>query len=197
MKRSCCPKCHYPNTTCVCQYISPLIANNTKIVVLQHPSEVSIAKNTVRLLTLQLSNIDVFTGESPADFENAKQLIENRQCALLYPSEHAISVQQLSNQPKQIDTLVAIDGTWKKAHKILALNPWLMKLPAVTFAKLPPNQYRIRKAEQENSLSSLEAVALFLNEYERIDQQPLLALLDGMIAEQIKFMPSHVKARYE
>ncbi|MBD1583529.1 tRNA-uridine aminocarboxypropyltransferase [Pseudoalteromonas sp. S16_S37] len=197
MKRSCCPKCHYPNTTCVCKYVSSPIANNTKVIVLQHPSEVTVAKNTVRLLTLQLSNIDVFIGEDAADFESARQLIENSDSALLYPNEQAVSVQQLSCQSKKIDTLVVIDGTWKKAHKILATNPWLMKLPSVTFAKLPHNQYRIRKAEQENSLSSLEAVALFLNEYEHKDQQPLLNLLNGMIAEQTKFMPEHVKTRYE
>ncbi|BBN81367.1 DTW domain-containing protein [Pseudoalteromonas sp. A25] len=167
------------------------------MVVLQHPSEASIAKNTVRLLALQLTNIEIFNGESSRDFEKAKQLITSRQSALLYPNEKAISIEQLTQQQQPIDTLIIIDGTWKKAHKILALNPWLTELPSVTFAELPSNQYRIRKAEQQNSLSSLEAATQFLHEYENIDPQPLFTLLNGMITEQTKYMPQHIKARYD
>ncbi|CAH9058947.1 hypothetical protein PSECIP111951_04085 [Pseudoalteromonas holothuriae] len=197
MKRNCCTKCHYPETTCVCHYVTPSLSNKTKIVVLQYPDEVSLAKNTVRLLKLQLTNICVFTGESSDDFTQVQKITQNQRCALLYPNEQAITVQQLSEQHAPIDVLIVIDGTWKKTHKIFALNPWLNKLPKVTFSQIPKNQYRIRKAEQAHSLSTLEAVSLFLNEYEQIDQQPLLNLLNGMVMQQTKLMPEHVKSRYK
>ena len=64
MKRSNCTKCHYPVTTCVCEYVTKKVKNRTKIVILQHPDEVNLAKNTVRLLQLQLSDIQVVIGES-------------------------------------------------------------------------------------------------------------------------------------
>ncbi|MCF6436153.1 MULTISPECIES: tRNA-uridine aminocarboxypropyltransferase [Pseudoalteromonas] len=193
MKRNFCSKCRYPVKTCVCKYVSSTVHSRTQIIVLQHPDEANLAKNTARLLQLQLGNIQLYVGQ---DFQQLKALTCNQHCALLYPNEHAVTVQQIQQLPK-LDILFVIDGTWKKAHKILALNAWLLDLQAVTFNVIPVNQYRIRKAEQPHSLSTLESVSLFLNQYEGIDQRPLLSLLNGMITEQTKLMPTHVKARYD
>ncbi|CAM4170706.1 tRNA-uridine aminocarboxypropyltransferase [Pseudoalteromonas byunsanensis] len=195
MKRNFCSKCHYPINTCVCKYVSPSLHTQTKIVILQHPDEANLAKNTARLLQLQLNNIQLYVGQKPEDFQQARELTGYKRCALLYPGENAVTVQQMQQLPA-LDILFVIDGTWKKAHKILALNSWLLALQAVTFDAIPENQYRIRKAEQAHSLSTLESVSLFINQYEGVDHQPLLALLKGMITEQTKLMPAHVKARY-
>jgi DTW domain-containing protein YfiP len=99
------------------------------------------------------------------------------------------------NQPA-IETLVVLDGTWKKVHKMLMLNPWLMSLPHVSFSDLPKNQYHIRKAEQAFSLSTLEATAHFLHLYEAISPEPLYRALAGMIEQQTRLMPADVKQRY-
>ncbi|KAF7769942.1 hypothetical protein PCIT_a2867 [Pseudoalteromonas citrea] len=163
---------------------------------MQHPDETELAKNTVRLLTLQLSNIEVYVGESQRDFMQLLSQLNLATCALLYPSEHSVAAETLPNSQCNIETLLVIDGTWKKTNKILALNPWLKTLLAVSFNDIPKNKYTIRKAEQVYSLSTLEAVGLFLTHHDSIDSQPLLSLLDGMIEEQTKFMPAHVKARY-
>ncbi|WP_105168064.1 tRNA-uridine aminocarboxypropyltransferase [Pseudoalteromonas sp. T1lg23B] len=196
MKRNFCPKCLYPITTCVCKYVSSPVHTQTQIIILQHPDEANLAKNTARLLQLQLNNIQLYVGQDPQDFQQLKTLMSNKHCALLYPSENAVTVEKMQLQP-DLDILFVIDGTWKKAHKILALNPWLLALQTVTFDTIPKNQYVIRKAEQAHSLSTLESVSLFLAQYEGIDQQPLLTLLNGMITEQTKLMPDHVKARYD
>ncbi|RJE78072.1 DTW domain-containing protein [Pseudoalteromonas sp. MSK9-3] len=197
MKRLQCSNCTYPLTTCVCKYLQEPIKNRTRIIILQHPDETELAKNTVRLLTLQLSNIEVFVGESQQDFMQLQSQLNLATCALLYPSEHAVTTDALSDSEHIIETLLVIDGTWKKTNKILALNTWLKTLLAVSFKDIPQNKYTIRKAEQIYSLSTLEAVGLFLTHQEQVDSQPLLLLLDGMIEEQTKFMPAHVKARYQ
>jgi DTW domain-containing protein YfiP len=197
MKRLQCSNCSYPLSTCVCQYLKEPIKNRTKIIILQHPDETGLAKNTARLLTLQLDNIEIFVGESQQDFQSLQSKLDLATSALLYPSENAVTTDSLSSSKHKINTLLVIDGTWKKTNKILALNTWLKQLVAVSFKDIPKNKYTIRKAEQTYSLSTLEAVGLFLEHQEYIDSYPLLSLLDGMIKEQTKFMSAHVKARYQ
>ncbi|AZZ98581.1 tRNA-uridine aminocarboxypropyltransferase [Pseudoalteromonas sp. R3] len=198
MKRTLCNHCHFPEQTCVCTYLGKPLNNHCKILVLQHPSEVKVAKNTVRLLSLQLSNLEVITGETETDFAQVREQLQSVQCALLYPSESAMSLSAPSEEVNQpaIETLVVLDGTWKKVHKMLMLNPWLMSLPHVSFSDLPKNQYHIRKAEQAFSLSTLEATAHFLHLYEAISPEPLYRALAGMIEQQTRLMPADVKQRY-
>ncbi|WP_063383094.1 tRNA-uridine aminocarboxypropyltransferase [Pseudoalteromonas luteoviolacea] len=196
MKRSTCKNCHFSVKTCVCDHISNVLANKTHLVVLQHPSEVTTAKNTVRLLSLQLKNIHVFVGETPSDFVDAQAIAKHNHCALLYPGENAVSLENTTSEETRIDYLFVLDGTWKKTHKLAMLNPWLNELPQISFNSAPKNQYKIRKAEQKYSLSTLEACAYFLTVYDGIDPKPLYKLLQGMITEQTKFMPPHVRERY-
>ncbi|MBQ4877173.1 DTW domain-containing protein [Pseudoalteromonas luteoviolacea] len=196
MKRSTCNICHFSIKTCVCHYISPVITNKTTIIILQHPSEVCVAKNTVRLLNLQLDNIQIYEGESPSDFFIPQKIATSSHCALLFPGENALQVENIDKNVNPIDTLFVLDGTWKKVNKITMLNPWLNDLPKVSFSQLPENKYSIRKAEQSYSLSTLEACAHFLSCYESLNVKPLHDLLAGMIHEQTKFMPADVKQRY-
>lgn len=197
MKRSTCDICHFSTKTCVCSYVtSPKLSNQTRIIVLQHPSEVTVAKNTVRLLKLQLSAIEVYVGESPSDFKVPQEIARTYNCGLLYPAPNAINVESISSQSKPVDVLFVLDGTWKKANKIALLNPWLNNLNKITFSQQPENNYSIRKAEQSYSLSTLEACAYFLACYENLQIEPLHHLLAGMIHEQTKFMPDDVKKRY-
>ncbi|KKE83438.1 hypothetical protein N481_05885 [Pseudoalteromonas luteoviolacea S4047-1] len=176
--------------------VSPKLNNKTRIIVLQHPSEVSVTKNTVRLLTLQLTSVEVYVGEKPSDFTVAQQIAKTHHCGLLYPDQNAIAVESMVSNSQTIDTLFVLDGTWKKANKIAMLNPWLNHLKKITFSALPENKYAIRKAEQSYSLSTLEACAYFLECYEKLSAEPLHHLLTGMIHEQTKFMPEDVKKRY-
>jgi DTW domain-containing protein YfiP len=172
------------------------VLNDTHIVVLQHPDETKVAKNTVRLLQLQLKNIQVHIGECQNDFLEVFANLPLSQTAILYPDKTAIDASQFKTLLPKPTHLIVVDGTWKKTNKILALNPWLHSLQKISFNVLPENNYRIRKAEQVYSLSTLEAVGHFLSIVENKDNRPLLNLLNGMIEQQTKFMPPAVKARY-
>lgn len=196
MKRINCQKCNYPVKTCVCDYLTNKVANLTKVVILQHPDEVNLAKNTVRLLQLQLVDIEVVVGETQKDFQKLIERLPTSNTALLYPGDEAIDVNQCHKLTTPLSHLLVIDGTWKKTRKIVALNPWLHSLQKVSFDLVPDNQYKIRKAKQPYSLSTLEAVSHFLYVVEGCDKRPFLDLLKGMIKQQTKLMPDHVKVRY-
>ncbi|WP_440053229.1 tRNA-uridine aminocarboxypropyltransferase [Pseudoalteromonas sp. T1lg65] len=197
MKRLNCTRCKFPQTTCICKYIEPQIDNLTKIVILQHPQETKVAKNTAQLLSLQLKNVELVVGESESDFANLQKQLQDADTYLLYPNSNAVALTTKSAASLTINTLILIDATWKKATKIYQLNPWLHKFPSLQLNVSDQSQYTIRKSIHEYSLSTLEATSQFLSLYEQADFSALMRLQSGMVSEQMKFMPTAVKQRYE
>lgn len=218
MARQLCNQCHYPIVTCVCHAVYPS-NNHIRVVVLQHPDEVLNKKNTIRLAMLSLTNIEVIVGQDPQDFMPRFNQLEVSKTALLFPREDAINIARLpefnrgnSQNPKpnkaepklqqdtncqQITTLIVIDGTWRKAKKIYALNPWLGQLTHIQLSDEFTNQYVIRATKVENSLSSLEAIAYSLEKLENLAPNNLLNLLNAFTVEFTKNMPDEVRQRYE
>lgn len=195
MPRELCPKCDYIIQNCVCEHITP-VDHQITLHVLQHPSEVKNAKNTVKLLALISSNTQVHIGEAEADFKQIKSLYESQpnQFALLFPSDDASTI---SPQEQHIKHLILIDGTWKKAKKILHLNTWLTHIPHFTFAEDISSEYQIRTSSVKGSLSTIEAAAYSLNQFENCPIDPFLCALNGLKLSFTKRMPSQVKARYQ
>ena len=196
MTRSLCNRCQFALNTCICCAIKS-INNRVKVIILQHPSEEKITKNTAKLLSLSLTNYQVIVGENNADFKILSTLPLNSS-VLLYPNELAVNLDD-TKQKQSLDNithLIVLDGTWKKAYKMLQLTTLLHAFKTVSFRHLPKNRYRIRKAPRADSLSTLEAVAHCLHLVEQLDPTPLYDLLDELIKKQTQHMPDHVKARY-
>ncbi|WP_431194487.1 DTW domain-containing protein [Pseudomonas aeruginosa] len=89
--------------------------------------------------------------------------------------------------PASPSLLVVPDGTWRKARKLLHLNPALAALPRVSLAEGMASRYRLRKAPGEGALSTIEAIAAALDELEapRTHEallKPFDALIEGQIA---------------
>ncbi|WP_275557289.1 tRNA-uridine aminocarboxypropyltransferase [Pseudoalteromonas sp. J010] len=196
MKRNTCPVCAFPLQTCVCSYIGELIDNSIEVVVMQHPSEAKVAKNTAKLLALQLRNIQIVVGENERDFDNLKAYCEQKHVALLYPNDQAQSLVQQRDEYANLHAVIVLDGTWKKATKLYQLNPWLHHLPSLKFDTVDASEYTIRKSKHKYSLSTLEATAHFLNLIDSCNVDALYTLQKGMVEEQMKLMPVDVKARY-
>ncbi len=196
MTRQVCERCLFTPSTCICGAIKRL-TNKVSVVILQHPSEEKIAKNTAKLLNLSLTHCKIIKGENNTDFAMLNSL-PVKSTVLLYPNEHATYLDDTNPKPalSNITHLVVIDGTWKKAYKILQLTPLLTKFKTVSFKQLPQNRYAIRKAPRADSLSTLEAVAHSLLLIEQLNPAPLYNLLDELIQKQTQHMPEHVKARY-
>lgn len=179
MSRALCLKCHYPVKTCVCSSVSE-IGCTTKIIILQHPSESGHAKNTARLVPLVIPSAEIIIGENPDDFLTFSRQCElNNNVAVFYPAPKSVEFVQSANE-EPLDTLIFLDGTWRKALKLWLLNPWLWSMPAYRIEPDEPSTYGIRKTKQANSLSTLEAISYALKLNEKLDTAPLIDLQQAM-----------------
>ena len=193
MSRPQCPRCLRPHTHCLCPLI-PSLDSRTRVLLLQHPSEVNHALNTARLAALGLTNAELIVGEI---FEDLSTLLNRPgyQARLLFPADDAqpMQVYRESDQPL---LLVVPDGTWRKARKMLHLNPLLAALPRVTLAEGGVSRYRLRKAPGPGALSTIEAIVQALETLEaQATFAPLLKPFEALIEGQIAAMGQAVYQR--
>ncbi|UZE27690.1 tRNA-uridine aminocarboxypropyltransferase [Pseudomonas asplenii] len=185
MSRACCERCLRPQTHCLCPLI-PQLDSRTRVLVLQHPSEVGHALNTARLATLGLANAELRVGEV---FDDLSTLLSppGYQARLLFPADDAQLLQAYTERAEAQPLLLVVpDGTWRKARKLLYLNPLLASLPRVTLGPGAVSRYRLRKAPEPGALSTVEAIARALETLERPASfeallKPFEALIDGQI----------------
>jgi len=191
MPRIICPRCNRPESRCLCALI-PSLPSRTRVLILQHPSEVNHALNTARLAALGLVNAELVVGET---VDPALLNPPGYRACLLFPGEDAqpLAASAAGQQPM---LLVVPDGTWRKARKLLHLNPVLAALPRVTLDGAPPSRYRLRKAPAAGALSTIEAITQALEVLEApASFQPLLAPFDALIDGQIAAMGEDVYRR--
>ncbi|MDH0300402.1 MULTISPECIES: DTW domain-containing protein [unclassified Pseudomonas] len=184
MPRPRCERCQRPLAHCLCPLI-PQIDSRTRVVVLQHPSETAHALNTARLAALGLVNAELRIGEVFDDLDDLLATPGYRP-ALLFPGDEAEVLESYGQGHDLPLMLIVPDGTWRKARKLLYLNPLLEALPRVTLADVQPSRYRLRKAPEPGALSTLEAVVQALNVLEApagFDAllRPFEALIEGQI----------------
>jgi DTW domain-containing protein len=195
MPRPQCPRCARPTERCLCALI-PCLPSRTRVLILQHPSEVRHALNTARLAALGLSNAELLVGEV---FESLPAVLQQpgyRAC-LLFPGEQAHALLPFVEQQCELPLLLVVpDGTWRKARKLLHLNPLLAALPRVVLPVGLQSRYRLRKAPMPGALSTIEAIVSALNSVEapaRFDA--LLKPFDALIEGQIEAMGEQVYQR--
>lgn len=184
MSRPRCERCQRPLDHCLCPLI-PSLDSRTRVVLLQHPSEVSHALNTARLAALGLVNAELRVGEVFDDLQ-ALLATPGYRPVLLFPGEQAQVLSGYEVGDEMPLLLIVPDGTWRKARKLLYLNPLLEALPRVTLGQVAPSRYRLRKAPEPGALSTIEAVVEALNALEgagRFDAlcRPFDALIEGQI----------------
>ncbi|MFK3771283.1 tRNA-uridine aminocarboxypropyltransferase [Pseudomonas sp. NPDC089406] len=184
MPRPRCERCQRPLAHCLCPLI-PSLASRTRVVLLQHPSETSHALNTARLAALGLRNAELRVGEVFDDLQ-ALLATPGYRPALLFPGDGAEVLQPYAQSDDLPLLLIVPDGTWRKARKMLYLNPLLDALPRVTLAQVTASRYRLRKAPEPGALSTIEAVVQGLNALEapgNFDEllRPFEALIEGQI----------------
>ncbi len=183
MSRARCERCARPLSHCLCHLI-PCLPSRTRVLILQHPDEVGHALNTARLAALGLINAELRVGEVFADlsFDPAY-----RAC-LLFPGDAALPLPLVQPSDDERPLLLVVpDGTWRKARKLLHVNPQLARLPRVCLPEGLESRYRLRKAPMPGALSTLEAIVEVLNCWEAPADfsallRPFEALIEGQIA---------------
>ncbi|KTB58303.1 MULTISPECIES: tRNA-uridine aminocarboxypropyltransferase [Pseudomonas] len=198
MSRPQCPRCLRPATHCLCALI-PSLDSRTRILLLQHPSEVNHALNTARLAALGLNNAQLVVGEV---FDDLGTLLSppGYQARLLFPADDAEPLHTYTSSDQPL-LLVVPDGTWRKARKLLHLNPLLAALPRMTLAGERVSRYRLRKAPGPGALSTVEAIVQALQVLEAPASfdallKPFDALIEGQIAAmgEAVYQRNHVEA---
>ena len=184
-----------PQTHCLCALI-PQLDSRTRVLLLQHPSEVSHALNTARLAALGLTHAQLRVGEV---FDDLDQLINQPgyQARLLFPGEDTQVLTAYELADKSLPLLLVVpDGTWRKVRKLLHLNPMLAQLPRVTLPQGAVSRYRLRKAPGPGALSTLEAIVQALEILEAPTSfAPLLRPFEALIEGQIEAMGAETYER--
>lgn len=186
MSRTQCSRCQRPTSHCLCALI-PSLDSRTRVLLLQHPSEASHALNTARLAALGLINAQLVVGEV---FDDLQTLLNppGYQARLLFPADDAQALQAYAPSDPPL-LLVVPDGTWRKARKLLHLNPLLAALPRMTLAPGAVSRYRLRKAPGPGALSTVEAIVQALQVLEAPTSfGPLLKPFEALIEGQITAM---------
>ncbi|TWS00812.1 tRNA-uridine aminocarboxypropyltransferase [Pseudomonas saxonica] len=195
MSRAQCSRCMRPQTHCLCALI-PQLDSRTRVLLLQHPSEVSHALNTARLAALGLTNAQLRVGEV---FDDLDELINvpGYQARLLFPGDDAQVLPSHESAEASLPLLLVVpDGTWRKVRKLLHLNPLLAQLPRVTLPQGAVSRYRLRKAPGPGALSTLEAIVQALEILEPPTSfAPLLRPFEALIEGQIEAMGAETYER--
>ncbi|QWL66237.1 tRNA-uridine aminocarboxypropyltransferase [Aeromonas jandaei] len=183
-----CTRCTRALKACLCEYIVPL-ENRTPLYILQHPNEVAHPKGTAALLAASLQQAEIRVGE---DFSRDTWLNDlladpSLRCYLLWPDEEAISPAELRGQMASVSpaatavAFILLDGTWRKAFRMLQSNPALARLPRIGLGAIA-GQYAIRKKPFPEALSTIEAGYHLLSQWEGEPERyaPLLTLFERL-----------------
>jgi len=193
-KRAVCKYCLKAEPACICATIQ-LINNQHFLHVLQDPNEEKNAIGTARILGLSLKRSKISVGEF---FDSS--LFDLQNSYLVFPDPSAMAAEHLLNVKEINDNSVFIllDGSWKKAYKLLMNNPFLQHLPKISINIAEKSQYRIRKSPRDDGLSTVEAGYNLLTQLENNKEKftPLLKSFAYMIDYQIAKMPAHIYQKH-
>jgi len=189
-KRANCANCLKASSACICGTIKT-INNVNRLHILQDPSEEKKAIGTARILKLSLTNVQLTIGELFNDLD-----FDVNNSYLLFPSENATPAESLTDS-FEINTdsqFILLDGSWKKAYKLLMNNPFLQQLPKVSINVDEKSNYRLRKSPREDGLSTVEAGYYLLSQLENDTEKfvPLLKSFEFMIDYQISQIPAGI-----
>lgn len=191
-KRQICPECFRPKSVCFCNEIIQQ-ANKVQLIILQHPDEESHPLGTAQMAKLTFKNSYKISG---TDFKENKYLnrtLNDKYCAILYPDEDAIEISSSPGPSKpsiltKVEVLIVLDGTWRKAKRILQYNETLRKLPKLKLSSELSSIYKIRKAPKQNFLSTLESSIYALSVLDQKDYSNSIKVLECQVEKHIKKM---------
>ncbi|KEQ18960.1 tRNA-uridine aminocarboxypropyltransferase [Endozoicomonas numazuensis] len=189
MARAQCQRCERPLHFCICRHLEPELAC-CELLILQHPDEVKHPLNTARIARLGIKNCTVLIGEDFTENPQLQAILEQKLCCLLFPHDEALLPSEYQKHHGQPDVCILLDGTWRKARKILHLNPQLHALPWITLPEALESSYRIRKTPNQSALSTIEAAVCLMRELsgDSSAHQHCLDSFQAMIDRQIEAM---------
>lgn len=172
MARETCLKCFRIQSLCLCKAIH-YFEIEPLIVLLVHPREFMKTVGTVRIVKLSVSNSVMLRGRG-SDFDQDSQflsLISNpdHHPMILFPGSDSLNLNSADSSmlAEKIPTgkrlvIFVIDGTWTTAKQIIRDSKILRTLPKISFDVGAASVYEFRKQPKQFCLSTVEAVALLI-----------------------------------
>ena len=164
-----CDTCQRPKVACVCDR-TVVWETKHRVLVLQHPQEQDAVLGSAGILTACLPRAQVVIGLSWANLAAAlrEDDVDPKRWAVLFPDRESEGGEVVTRKgapldPRQLDGIVVLDGTWSKAKTLWWRNPWLVKLPRLTLKPKEASIYGNLRAEpRRDYVSTLESVAAAL-----------------------------------
>lgn len=203
MKRQKCMRCKRPSSVCICMYFpSTHLEIKTTIHILQHPREHNLRQLTTVPLLLECIPKDrcfVYCGKRFPEYKHSKlwEICTRANTICLYPSSDALDICDfishsvvrtgVSTSDISLDNnihMVVLDGTWNQAKQMYFNNKFLHHLTKIRLTGEWKSHYVIRTQPSNESLSTLEAIAIAIGQLEgkqdliNIVRRPLKALCD-------------------
>lgn len=187
--RPVCYRCFKPQVACVCASIER-VANETGLIILQHPRERLHPLGTARIARLGFTRVRVEPCSQWMD-DTAPRVEVPARSALLYPSAGGRELSQVppGERPRH---LFILDGTWFHAKKIYDAHGWLQQLPHVHITPDAPSGYGGTRAEPKAQyVATVEAIiyALRVLEPQTRGLDGLLRSFAAMVDRQAAFIP--------
>ena len=155
-----CPLCRVNQLFCFCDQVKSY-SNITKVSMLVHVRELSLASNTAHLVNRVLSNSEILIrGQMDSPLQLDGVIDANCRPLFLFPDESAqvLDEQFVKNNPGPYQLIVP-DGSWRQAKKFKKREKILASIPSVKLESARPSEYILRKEPSPTSLCTFEAIA--------------------------------------
>jgi DTW domain-containing protein YfiP len=164
-----CETCHRPTAACVCDRIVSF-QTTRRVLILQHPQERDALLGSAQILDASLPKAQIVVGLSWRNLAHAlgEPEIDPKRWAVLFPDSEAAGDQVTKRsgavlEPRSLEGIIVLDGTWSKAKTLWWRNPWLNKLNRMTLKPGKPSIYgKLRAEPRREFVSTLESVAAAL-----------------------------------
>lgn len=167
-----CETCKRPKVACVCDR-TVSYDTRLRVLILQHPQEKDAVLGSAQLLLASLPKAQLNIGLSWPNFPAAlgEEGANAKRWAVLFPDKEATeegaadadSAPRAAVDPKDLEGVVVLDGTWSKAKTLWWRNPWLLKLRRLSIKPTQPSIYgSLRQEPKREYVSTLESVAAAL-----------------------------------
>lgn len=172
MSRAVCDGCGRPQSVCLCSHLKHYTLP-FNLVIWQDPDEAKHPLSTAPLLERSIAGCQRLIGDT-FEYRDLFGEAPRDKVALLYPADDQSDDQSDAAKGSYPETVLVLDGTWRKVRRLTLINPWLLDLPRVSLHPDKPSEY-LRSSDVEGGVSTLEAVLMLADQ-----QAPGRRYLEGI-----------------
>jgi DTW domain-containing protein YfiP len=164
-----CETCHRPAAACVCDRIVTY-PTKRRVLILQHMQERDALLGSAQIVQASLPKAKIVVGLSWRNLAHAldEEGVDPQRWAVVFPDKESPGNRVTTRagepvNPKSLEGIIVLDGTWSKAKTLWWRNAWLNKLNRLSLQPKAPSIYGKLRAEPKRELvSTLESVTAAL-----------------------------------